>query len=97
MYKANTNIRSLHVTNFMYFTILKFQLYTNKIHKIYKCYVSQHLKFFIILIRFAWNVARMVERRSVYRVLVGKPEGKRPLGRPRCIREDTIKIDFEEV
>jgi len=33
--------------------------------------------------RWAGHVARMVERRSVYRVLVGKPEGKRPLGRPR--------------
>jgi len=34
--------------------------------------------------RWARNVARMVERRNVYRVLVGKPEGDRPLGRPRC-------------
>jgi len=33
--------------------------------------------------RWAGHVARMVERRGVYRVLVGKPEGKRPLGRPR--------------
>jgi hypothetical protein len=33
----------------------------------------------------------------VYRVLVGKPEGKRPLGRHRCRREDNIKIDFQEV
>jgi hypothetical protein len=33
--------------------------------------------------RLAGHVARMVERRGVYRVLVGKPEGKRPLGRPR--------------
>jgi hypothetical protein len=34
--------------------------------------------------RLAGLVARIVERRGVYRVLVGKPEGKRPLGRPRC-------------
>jgi hypothetical protein len=33
----------------------------------------------------------MGEGRSVYRVLVGKPEGKRPLGRPRCMWEDNIK------
>ena len=33
--------------------------------------------------RWVWHVARMVERRGVYRILVGKPEGKRPLGRPR--------------
>jgi len=36
-------------------------------------------------------------RRGVYRVLVGKPEGKRPLGRPRCRWEDNIKMDLEEV
>jgi len=39
----------------------------------------------------------MVERRSVYRVLVGKPEGKRPLGRSRRRWEDNIKMDLQEV
>jgi hypothetical protein len=39
----------------------------------------------------------MVERRGVYRVLVGKPEGKRPLGRPRRRWEDNIKLDLQEV
>jgi len=39
----------------------------------------------------------MGERRGVYRVLVGKPEGKRPLGRPRRRWEDNIKVDLEEV
>ena len=39
----------------------------------------------------------MGERRVVYRVLVGKPEGKRPLGRPRRRWEDNIKMDLEEV
>jgi hypothetical protein len=39
----------------------------------------------------------MGDRRGVYRVLVGKPEGKRPLGRPRRRWGDNIKIDFEEV
>jgi len=37
------------------------------------------------------------ERRSVYRVLVGKPERKRPLGRPRRRWEDSIKMDIQEV
>ena len=37
------------------------------------------------------------ERRGVYRTLVGKPEGKRPLGRPRRRREYNIKMDFQEV
>jgi hypothetical protein len=39
----------------------------------------------------------MVEERSVYRVLVGKPEGKRSLGRHRCKWEDNIKMDLQEV
>jgi hypothetical protein len=39
----------------------------------------------------------MGERRSVYRVLVGKPEGKRPLERPRRRWEDIIKMDLQEV
>jgi len=37
------------------------------------------------------------ERRDVYRVLVGKPEGKRPLGRPRRRWEDNFKMDLQEV
>jgi hypothetical protein len=37
------------------------------------------------------------EGRGMYRVLVGKPEGKGPLGRPRCRWEDNIKIDLQEV
>ena len=47
--------------------------------------------------RWAGHVARMGERRGVYRVLVGKPEGKRPLGRPRHMWEDNIKMDLQEV
>jgi len=42
-------------------------------------------------------VARMGQGREVYRVLVGKPEGKRPLGRPRRRWEDNIKVDLQEV
>jgi len=43
------------------------------------------------------HVARMGEKRSVYWVLVGKPEGKRPLGRPRHRWEDNIKMYLQEV
>ena len=39
----------------------------------------------------------MGERRGAYSVLLGKPEGKRPLGRPRCRREDNIRMDIQEV
>ena len=47
--------------------------------------------------RWAGHVARMVEGRGVHRVLMGKPEGKRPLGRPRRRWEDNIKMDLKEV
>jgi hypothetical protein len=47
--------------------------------------------------RWAGHVARMGNWRSLYRVLVGKPEGKKPLGRPRRRREDNIKMDLQEV
>jgi len=47
--------------------------------------------------RWAGHVARMGEERGVYRVLVGKPEGRRPLGRPKCRWVDNIRMDFQEV
>jgi hypothetical protein len=46
--------------------------------------------------RWVGHVARRGERRGVYRVLVGKPERKRPLGRPRRTWEDNIKMDLQE-
>jgi hypothetical protein len=49
-----------------------------------------------LYMRWAGQVARMGDRRGVCRVLVGKPEGKRPLGRPRRRCED-IKIGLQEV
>ena len=47
--------------------------------------------------RWAGHVARMGEERGVYRVLVGKPEGRRPLGRPRRRWVDNIRMDLQEV
>jgi hypothetical protein len=47
--------------------------------------------------RWAGHVARMGEDRVVHRVLVGQPEEKRPLGRPRRILADNIKMDVQEV
>jgi hypothetical protein len=49
------------------------------------------------IMRWAGHVARMGETRCACRVLVGKPEGKMPLGRPRRRWEDNIKMDLEEV
>ena len=48
-------------------------------------------------LRWAGHVARTEQSRNAYRVLVGKPEGKRPLGRPRLRWEDNIKMDLREV
>ena len=47
--------------------------------------------------RWAGHVARVGEERGVYRVLVGKPEGRSPLGRPRRRWVDNIRMDFQEV
>ena len=47
--------------------------------------------------RWAGHVARMGEAMGVYRVLVGKPEGRRPLGRPRRGRVDNIRMNLQEV
>jgi hypothetical protein len=47
--------------------------------------------------RWAGHVARIGEKRNVYKLLVGKPEGKRPLGRPRRRWIDNIKMDLLEI
>jgi hypothetical protein len=47
--------------------------------------------------RWAGHVARMREGRGVYRVLIGRLEGKKPLGRPRRKWEDNIKMDFRDI
>jgi hypothetical protein len=48
-------------------------------------------------IRWAGHVARVGEVRGAYNILVGRPEGRRPLGRPRRRWEDKIKMDFREI
>jgi hypothetical protein len=47
--------------------------------------------------RWAGYIARMGERRDAYKILVGRPEGRRPLGRPRHRWENNIKMDLQEV
>jgi hypothetical protein len=46
--------------------------------------------------RWAGHEARIGEKRNAYNILMGKPEGKRPLGRHRCTWEDNIKMDLRE-
>ena len=62
-------------------------------------YCSPNIERVIKSRRMRWvgHVARMEEGRGVHKVLVGKPEGKRPLGRPRRRWEDNIKMDLQEV
>jgi hypothetical protein len=62
-------------------------------------YSSPSIIRIIELRRMMWagHVARMGEKRNVYRLLVGKPEGKRPLGRPRHRSLDNIKMGLTEI
>jgi hypothetical protein len=57
---------------------------------------NDSLSILIFWMRWARHVARIGEGRGVHRVLVGRPEGKRPLGRPRRRWEDNIKMDLRE-
>ena len=49
------------------------------------------------ILRWAGHVARMGEKRGTYRALMGKPEGRKPLARPRCRWADNIKIELLQV
>jgi hypothetical protein len=49
------------------------------------------------MMRWAGHVARTGEKRNAYRIVVGNPEGKRPLGRPRCRWVDNIKMYLREI
>jgi hypothetical protein len=72
------------------------KLHNDELHNLY----SSRSKIRIIKsrkMRWAGHVARMGEKRNVYRLLVGKPEGKRLLGRPRCRWIYNIKMDLLEV
>ena len=48
-------------------------------------------------LRWTGQVARIEEDRSSFKILTGKPTGKRPLGRPSCRWEDNIRMDLEEI
>jgi hypothetical protein len=72
------------------------KLHNDELHSLYS---SQNIVRVIKSRRMRWagHVARMGEGRGVYRVLVGRPEGKRPSGRPRRRWEDNIKLDLREL
>jgi hypothetical protein len=64
-------------------------------------YASDNRKGNVIIkskrMRWTGHVARMGEKSNAYRILVGKPEGKRPLGRPRRRWDDNIRMDLREI
>jgi hypothetical protein len=72
------------------------KLYNEELHNLYS---SPSIIRIIKLKRMRWvgHVAQMGENRNEYRLLVGKPEGKRPLGRPRRRWIDNIKMDLLEI
>jgi hypothetical protein len=72
------------------------ELHNEELHNLYS---SPSINRIIKSRRMRWvgHVARMGEKRNVYRLLVGKPEGKRPLGRPRRRWIDNIKMDLLEI
>jgi hypothetical protein len=72
------------------------QLHNEELHNLYS---SPNIIKMIKSRRMRWagHVARMGETRNAYRILVGKPEGERPLGRPRCRWVDNIKMDLREI
>jgi hypothetical protein len=67
------------------------KLHNEELHNLYSS------PYIIRVMRWAGHVARMGEKRNVCRLLVGKPEGKRPLGRPRRRCIDNIKMDLSEI
>jgi hypothetical protein len=68
------------------------KLHNDELHSLYS---SPNI--FRVRMRWAGHAARMGEGRCVYRVLVGRLEGKRPLGRPRCRWEDNINLGLREI
>jgi hypothetical protein len=72
------------------------KLHNEELHKLYS---SPSIIRIIKSRRMRWvgHVARMGEKRNVYRLFIGKPEGKRPLGRPRHRWIDNVKMDLLEI
>jgi hypothetical protein len=72
------------------------KLHSEELHNLYSSpNIIRHIK--ARRMRWAGHVACMGEERKVCRVLVGKPEGKRPVGRPRCRWEDEIRMDLRDI
>jgi hypothetical protein len=86
----------LRYTDLFFLYGIRRKLHNDELHDLYS---SPNIVRVIKSRRMRWagHVARMGEGRGVYRVLVGRPEGKRPLGRPRRRWEDNIKMELREI
>ena len=76
--------------------IFYYRIYSEELHSLYR---SPNIVGVIKSRRLRWagHVARMEKGRSAFKILTGKPTGKRPLGRPRRRWEDNIRMDLEEI
>ena len=78
--------------------VLSLAKYQNSMDIIFKATINRE-SLVIILKSVSWagHVARMEEGRRAFKILTGKPTGKRPLGRPRRRWEDNIRMDLKEI
>jgi hypothetical protein len=74
-----------------------YRVYSNE--ELHNLYSSPSIIIIIKSMRMRWagHLARMKARRNAYRIFVGNPEGRRPLGRPRCRWVDNIKMGLREI
>jgi hypothetical protein len=90
LYSCRSILMFLLVQNFLSSRLIT-KLHNDELHSLYS---SPNI---VRRMRWAGHVARMGEGRGVYRVLVGRSEGKRPLGRPRRKWEENIKLDLRDI
>jgi hypothetical protein len=71
------------------------KLHNEELHKLYSS--PSIIRMIKSRMRWSGHIARLGEKRNAYRILMGKPEGKKPLGRPRCRWLYNIKMDLREI
>jgi hypothetical protein len=95
-YKHVGKAAEIHIIQHIIISASWRRVHNDELHSLYSSpYIVRVIK--SRRMRLAGHVARMGEGRCVYRVLVGRPEGKESLGRPRHRQEDNIKMDLWEI